>query len=141
MPSRKGETYPSEWIEKAERDLRRVARRLKEGDTEDAAFHLQQALEKFLKGFLLSTGWKLKKIHDLEALLDDAVRLVPELETYRALCQQVTGYYLAERYPSLGPVPSAREIRLAYRDAQGLAQWAKQNQAVPWSEIKRRHRL
>lgn len=121
MPSHKGETYPSEWIERAEQDLRRVARRLTEGDTEDAAFHLQQAIEKFLKGFLLSTGWKLKKIHDLEALLDDAVRVTPDLEMYRALCQQVTGYYLAERYPSLGQAPSSREIRSAYRDAQRLA--------------------
>lgn len=141
MPSRKGGTYPSEWIKKAGQDLRRAARRLTEGNTEDAAFHLQQAIEKFLKGFFLSTGWRLKKIHDLEALLDDAVRLAPKLEAYRALCQQVTGYYLAERYPSLGPAPSAREIRSAYRDAQRLARWAGQNQAVPWSEIKRRNRL
>ena len=121
MPSRKGESYPFEWISKAEEDLRRVAKRLAEGDTEDAAFHLQQAIEKFLKGFLLSTSWKLKKIHDLEALLDDTVLLARELETYRALCQQVTGYYLSERYPSLGQAPSAREIRSAYHDAQRLA--------------------
>ena len=127
MPSRKGESYPSEWISKAEEDLRRVAKRLTEGDTEDAAFHLQQAIEKFLKGFLLSTGWKLKKIHDLEALLDDAVRVAPKLETYRGLCQQVTGYYLAERYPSLGPAPAGSEIRSAYRDAQRLARWIKQS--------------
>jgi HEPN domain-containing protein len=102
MPSHKGETYPFEWINKAEQDLGRVAKRLVEGDTEDAAFHLQQAIEKFFKGFLLSTAWKLKKIHDLEALLDDAVRVAPKLEAYRALCQQVTGYYLAERYPITG---------------------------------------
>ncbi len=121
MQSHKGETYPSEWIGKAKQDLSRVAKRLVEGDTEDAAFHLQQAIEKFLKGFLLSTGWKLKKIHDLEALLDDAVRMAPKLEAYRALCQQVTGYYLTERYPSLGAAPSAQEIRSAYRDAQRLA--------------------
>lgn len=141
MPSHKGEAYPAEWIGKAKQDLSRVAKRLVEGDTEDAAFHLQQAIEKFLKGFLLSTGWKLKKIHDLEALLDDAVRVAPKLETYRALCQQVTGYYLAECYPSLGPVPDGSEIRSAHRDTKRLAEWVQHNQAVPWSEIKRRHRL
>ena len=113
--------YPAEWLEKAEQDLRRVSRRLREGDTEDAAFHLQQAIEKFLKGFLLSNGWKLKKIHDLEALLDDAVHVTPELERYRALCQQVTGYYLAERYPSVGEAPTSQEIRAAYRIANQLA--------------------
>lgn len=119
-PKKRKASYPSEWLDKASQDLQRVTRRLREGDTEDAAFHLQQAIEKFLKGFLLANGWKLKKIHDLEALLDDAVRLTPELETYRALCQQVTGYYLAERYPALGSAPSAQEIRSAYQDAQQL---------------------
>ncbi len=141
MPSHKEGAYPSEWIEKAEQDLRRVGRRLREGDTEDAAFHLQQAIEKFLKGFLLSTGWKLRKIHDLEALLDDAVQIMPQLENYRGLCQQATGYYLTERYPALGEPPASKEVRSGYRKAQGLARWVRQGQAVPWSEMKRRHHL
>ena len=93
-------SYPLDWLNKAAGDLKRVKARLEEGDIEDAAFHLQQAIEKALKGFLLSRGWKLKKIHDLEALLDDAVRYDTFLERYRHLMQQVTGYYLTERYPT-----------------------------------------
>ena len=123
MPSRKPSGYPAEWIQKAQQDLRRVARRLAEGDIEDAAFHLQQALEKFLKGYLLSPGWKLKKIHDLEALLDDAVRTDSRMEAYRSLCQQVTGYYLIERYPAVGEPPSESEVRASYRAARNLARW------------------
>lgn len=68
MPGRKASGYPAEWVKKAQEDFRRVARRLAEEDVEDAAFHLQQALEKLLKGYLLSSGWQLKKTHDLEAL-------------------------------------------------------------------------
>lgn len=141
MPSRDAGEYPSEWLEKAEQDLRRVSRRLAESDTEDAAFHLQQAVEKFLKGFLISTGWKLRKIHDLEALLDDAVQIAPPLESYRKLCQEVTGYYLTERYPALSGPPTVKEIRSRHQKAKRLAQWVRQRIAVPGSKIKRRQHL
>jgi len=43
------------------------------GDGELAGFCLQQAVEKFLKAFLLSKGWKLRRVHDLNTLLDDAL--------------------------------------------------------------------
>ena len=81
-----------------------------EGDIEDAAFHLQQALEKGLKGFLLARGWELKRIHNLQVLLNDAVEFDSSLESFRSLCQQVNGYYLLERYPGLGNFPEREEI-------------------------------
>lgn len=118
-PTRKG-VYPREWLTKAAEDLTRVPRRLEEGDVDDAAFHLQQALEKYLKGFLLSQGWALKKIHDLEALLDDAVTYDRALEDFRPLVQQVTGYYLIERYPTVEEGPANAEVRAAYQQAQRL---------------------
>lgn len=119
MPAR-DVPYPSEWLQKAEEDFRRVTIRLDEGDAEDAAFHLQQALEKALKAFLLSRGWSLKKIHDLEALLDDAVRYDASLECFRALAQEVTGYYLLERYPSFEAGPSSEDLRRASRESERL---------------------
>ena len=85
--------YPEDWFEKARKDLERVGRRLKEKDIEDAAIHLQQALEKYLKGYLLSKDWKLKPTHDLEYLLDEAVKTNPDLEQFRDLCLEVTPYY------------------------------------------------
>ncbi len=48
--------YPADWIRIAEKDLRRVKRLLDDQDPEGAGFHLQQAVEKFLKAFLLSKG-------------------------------------------------------------------------------------
>jgi HEPN domain-containing protein len=38
-----------------------LKKRLDEDDHQDAAVHLQQALEKYLKAFLLANGWKLEK--------------------------------------------------------------------------------
>ncbi|MBI4679230.1 MAG: HEPN domain-containing protein [Elusimicrobia bacterium] len=90
--------YPKDWIGKAEKDWRRVRLLLDGGDVEGAAFHLHQALEKFLKGYLLAKGWKLRRIHDLEVLLKEAVRYEPEWIKYEALCQRAKFFYL-ERYP------------------------------------------
>ena len=115
--------YPREWVKKASEDFRRVEARLLEGDIEDAAFHLQQALEKFLKGFLLAHGWPLKKIHDLEALLDDAVAFDRALERFRPLLQQVSGYYLIERYPGFEQEEAAeKDVAQAYKEAKRLVQ-------------------
>jgi HEPN domain-containing protein len=91
--------YPMDWFVIAERDLRWVSRALDEDDPGIAGFFLQQALEKSLKAFLLHHGWSLRRIHDLKALLDEAVQYAPDLEGYRSLCERVTTYYLIERYP------------------------------------------
>jgi len=91
-----------EWIEIARKDWKRMKRSLKAQDAEAAGFFFQQSLEKYLKAFLLKYGWRLRKIHELDALLDDAVKHDPNLEKYRDLCERVSGYYFADRYPPLG---------------------------------------
>ena len=59
--------YLGDWLRIAERDWSRAERLLETLDPELAGFCLQQAVEKFLKAFLLSRGWELLRIHDLEA--------------------------------------------------------------------------
>jgi len=100
--------YPEDWIAVARRDLARVDRNLNENDIEAAGFFLQQALEKYLKAFLLENGWKLQKTHALHTLLDYAIEFNSQLETFRSLCERVTGYYLTERYPQLTAPEIAR---------------------------------
>lgn len=130
MPRDKESLYPLDWLKKAESDFNRVNRRLEEGDIEDAAFHLEQALEKYLKGFLLFHGWKLKKIHDLEALLDDAVKYDRNLERFRPLVQQITSYYLIDRYPTFEEPPSKDEVSQGYQEARSLVQFI-QSKVLP----------
>ena len=50
---------------------------------------------------MLAQGWKLARTHDLEALLNDALRYDASLEPYRAACQKITAFYMAERYPHM----------------------------------------
>jgi len=98
MP-REESLYPADWLRIAEKDLKRVEHLFSVQDPEAAGFYLQQAVEKFLKAFLLSKGWALERIHDLEALLNAALAYDPSLEQFRAACQKITGFYLVERYP------------------------------------------
>lgn len=112
--------YWKDWLDKAEKDLQRVEKRLENGDKEDAAFHLQQAIEKYLKGYLLSKGWKFKPVHNLERLLDDAVWFNSDLERFRSVCQQINPYYTEERYPFFISEPSKEEVAKALEMAKNL---------------------
>jgi HEPN domain-containing protein len=121
MPDKKESLYPQDWIEKAEKDLRRVRVLLADDDTEGAGFHLQQAIEKYLKGYLLSKGWKLEYVHSLVKLLNYAKDYDSSFEEFRALCEQAIGYYIVDRYPF--PVyasPTREEIEQALRKTEGL---------------------
>ena len=98
MP-REESRYPADWLRLAERDWKRVERLLDEHDPELAGFCLQQAAEKFLKAFLLSRGWQLRRIHNLDTLLDDAITYDASFEDFRGVCQKITAFYFVERYP------------------------------------------
>jgi len=91
--------YPRDWFRIAEKDFKRAEQLLKLDDAEGAGYNLQQAVEKYPKGFLLSKGWKLKRVHDLEVLLNDALQYEPTLEEFRGVCQKITDYFLLDRYP------------------------------------------
>jgi HEPN domain-containing protein len=110
--SAKESRYPHDWFEKARQDIRTVEILLRaQGDAEVAGFHLQQAAEKYLKGYLLSQGWRLERIHNLEILLNEAVRFNPDLERFRDLCEEATDFYTFERYPFFEtPGVSLRDI-------------------------------
>lgn len=113
--------YPKDWLALAEKDLARVKRSLRDKDPELGGFCLQQAVEKFLKAFLLSKGWKLRRIHDLEALLDDAMAHDASLDQFRDVCQTITKYYVVERYPlAVETELTEEEVRASLQAAQRL---------------------
>ena len=113
--------YPKDWLALAEKDLARVKRSLRDKDPELAGFCLQQAVEKFLKAFLLSKGWRLRRIHDLEALLDDATAYDPALDQFRSVCQKITNYYTVERYPlAVETELTGEEVRASLEAADQL---------------------
>lgn len=47
---------PNDWFHKGDLDIKRAEILLRENDTAGAAFHLHQAIEKYLKGYLIGKG-------------------------------------------------------------------------------------
>jgi HEPN domain-containing protein len=122
MPTRDS-LIPSEWLAKAEEDLRAADLLLAhDGPLGIAAFLIQQAVEKYLKGYLLSTGWPLERIHDLEALVEEAATRDREFTQFLAACQRITEYYIEGRYPiGLTSLLVKKEIVASLEDARRLA--------------------
>lgn len=120
MPSSES-TYAGDWLQIARKDHRRCVNMLDDSDPEAAGFFLQQALEKYLKAFLLFHGWPLKRIHDLEVLLNDALAYDSSLEEFRPLCQRVSGYYMLERYPlTMQAGIEEADVQQSLREAERL---------------------
>ncbi|PSQ84898.1 MAG: hypothetical protein BRD42_10870 [Bacteroidetes bacterium QS_3_64_15] len=53
-----------------------------------------------------------RRIHGLDALLDDAVSYDPDLGSYRSICQRISAFYLIERYPI------ARDAQITRQDVR-----------------------
>jgi len=126
MPNKKGSLYPKDWLEKARKDLKRVDVLLSAKDTAGAGFHLQQAIEKYLKAYLIAKGWKLEYIHNLPKLLNYANGYDAKFENFRILCERVTQYYISERYPFFEEIPpSSKEIKEALAETKKLIRLIK----------------
>lgn len=94
-----------EWFERGDRDIE-TAQLLDDEHfyTDVIAYHLQQAIEKYLKGFLVLDDIYPPRIHDLDTLLNMVSASEPDLyEPFIDLCEKATRYYLEERYPP-GPL-------------------------------------
>ena len=94
------ETDPADWFYLA-------ADRLKiadlawshEGLTASGLELLQEAAERYRKGFLIAKGWTLIKTHDLVTLVAEAARFEPAFDQYRAFAQELTDDFFAQHYP------------------------------------------
>jgi len=60
---------------------------------------LQESIERFLKGYLISKGWELLKIHNLSTLLDHAVEFENRFKSHADLCDNLTAQFWAQHYP------------------------------------------
>ncbi len=119
---------PSEWFSKAQEDVRAAELLLAhDGPLGIAAFLVQQAVEKYLKGYLLSTDWLFKRTHDLEVLIEEASSRDAEFASFLTICQRITEYYIEGRYPiGLTSALAHSEIADSLKDAKRLAILARE---------------
>lgn len=102
--------YVDEWFRHAERDLA-AARVLADSHADPvvAVLQLQQAIEKALKGYILSRGGRLDRTHDLRYLLGLAADHSGDLEEWHDVCALATSVYFGERYPGSAGSKLTRE--------------------------------
>ncbi len=88
----------------------------------EAAFHVQQAAEKALKGLLTWHDVPFTRTHDLDALLQQCATIAPDVLTFRSALAQLTRYAVETRYPGPATEPTPDEARAALELARQLVQ-------------------
>jgi HEPN domain-containing protein len=63
-------------------------------------FHCQQAVEKYLKWFLVMHDIEPPRIHDLEELLKLCAAIAPQFSVIYEKCSVLSGYAVQGRYPN-----------------------------------------
>ncbi|HUV66775.1 MAG TPA: HEPN domain-containing protein [Sedimentisphaerales bacterium] len=93
-----------EWFERGRHNIETAQLLYDErGYTDSIAYHIQQAIEKYLKGHLVLNGKKPPKIHELDTLLNHILRFDDSFNSFLELCEKASRYYIEDRYPP-GPV-------------------------------------
>jgi len=110
-----------EWFVKGDHDLTSAELLYKNhGYTDIIAVLIQQAIEKYLKGCLISQGWKLRRIHDLVELLKEAIRMDKSFNKFLPVCEKITKYYYDTRYPYSAVEYSRGEIKQSLKEARQI---------------------
>ena len=110
-----------EWMVIAKEDFELATHLIEEAwFYRQALSHLQQAVEKYTKAFLISKDWELRKIHDLETLFDEASEYESLFKNYLDFGRELTAYYTETRYPPL------LDSDVSKKDAERLLKIAKE---------------
>ena len=110
----------SEWVVKAENDLKNAAHALKLGrecPTDTVCFHAQQCVEKYIKALLVLKGIAFPKTHNIRVLLD-LLRGEPAIDLESATQNRLTDYATVSRYPGEEEPITLAEARQAVRIAR-----------------------
>ena len=108
------ENVIKKWIQKAEVDIKtaKILIESEDSPTESICFHVQQAVEKFLKAYLTYMDIRAGKTHDIVALLEMCIEKDKEfknLDTEKL--GNLTFYAVDVRYPETLYTPSLEEAQ------------------------------
>lgn len=114
------EALPS--LAKADSDLRtaQAALALEPPETETAAFHCQQAVEKCLKALLVAHDVDPPRAHDLELLLEMCADQGHDLTYFRTAILDLNPFAVQFRYPTEEVPPTEKEVRAGLQTAGSI---------------------
>lgn len=127
--------YVENWFARAEEDLNAVRLLLKKGGSSNlACFHAQQAVEKYLKGFLAHHEIHVRKIHDLESLLEECENIDRSFKNFHNVATFLSQFYIESRYPD-------DYIEFGHKDAEKAFKIAQKIKEFVLKEIREENKV
>lgn len=117
-----------EWFDKASDDIKAAKVLVAQGEINNiAGFHVQQAIEKCLKAFLIkNTGELPEKKHNLVRLSNLCHTYEQGFERFNYDFAEITRYYIKTRYPVDNPLNLNKEqVSKAIKVAEDVFSFAK----------------
>lgn len=104
------------WMNKANKDLLSAQHELSFPDavTETVCFHCQQAVEKYLKAYLVSLGISFAKTHEIGELITKCENKDREISVFKEEADKLTDYAIEIRYPDDWYEPTLEEAKEAF---------------------------
>jgi Uncharacterized conserved protein related to C-terminal domain of eukaryotic chaperone, SACSIN len=117
----------NEWFIMGDKDLK-GAKILYEydGDWGLVCFHLQQAVEKYIKGFLVYKTGMLQSGHNLFKLCKVASTCDKEFNRFLKDCAFLNSYYIETRYPAEEALVAAKEdVEESLKISENIIEYVK----------------
>ena len=121
----KNEKILKEWMEFAKMDFltaKHLYEHMYPKPLEIICYHCQQAIEKLLKGVLISRGVTIEKTHDLGLLAEMLQEYTEVDEKYLEICDDLTPYGVKIRYPQELFIEEYH-VKKALEETQELYDW------------------
>ncbi|GMU19206.1 MAG: hypothetical protein AMXMBFR12_03980 [Candidatus Babeliales bacterium] len=99
------------WIEYADNDLRaaQVVIDIQNPLIGVSLYHIEQALEKTLKAYLIAHDVSFALTHDLKPLLKSCITLDTNFDQFTADAKEISPYATKSRYPNKSYIPPTKE--------------------------------
>lgn len=117
--------YVKNWFKRADEDLALIDVMSREGSVfpNSVCFHAEQAAEKYLKGFLAHHDLHVRKIHDLEILVEDCKKIDSSFEAVQDNARFLNQFYIESRYPDDYMEFSEEDAEEAYAAAKSIKEF------------------
>jgi len=113
-----------EWFSIATNDLKAAKILLPENLHIIASYHIQQCIEKALKGYLVFHNEPVRKIHDLTKLVQTCILLDKTFSQLLESAIDIDPYVTGGRYPNQGiDLPEKPEIEAAIYEAEQIVKF------------------
>jgi HEPN domain-containing protein len=122
-----------EWLKKGERDLLTATHELsfgKDAVTESACFHCQQAVEKFIKGYMVFLDIEVTKTHEIGELITKCQGKDVEIAKFKEKADNLTDYAVEIRYPEAPEAPALEEAQEALKVAESIKGFVRKKTGI-----------